>query len=848
MSSEDPAPLLRTLAANVLHTILRLLSEQDGPVHKSKIVPQLPGILGFGEYELERVGKGQRPRWRNTLWCTADAVKAGLMKKVGGGKWEITDEGRKALALGAEGVLALAKAGYREERERGGGEDDVDGDLDAWARMQVLRDGLQMLAAAPGGAMALADFMARLPSRLPDDLREELDAYDRNWIERYGYNPMGRAAAAGWMRRSSGIWTITAEGRRALEKYADGPALWAGAKDAWESDGADDEKLPYLGATRDFGSDSQALYRSNQPTVDHLVKDVDSGALALPDIQRPFVWKSTKVRDLLDSMFRGYPFGYILTWKSSTIGHSKSIGTDRKSMSAPHALVVDGQQRLTSLYAVMTGRPVRDKHFAERRIRIAFHPISGEFEVADASRRNNPEWLYDVSDVFTDQRGAFAVAREYLERVSAAREIGDDQRRAAERNIQRLANLRNAPIVVLEIDAGADEEQVAEIFVRINSKGQNLKQADFILTLLAVFWEEGRTQLERFAEACRVPSASSAASPFNRQLQPGADEMVRVSVAVGHRRARLSAAYQVLRGKDPQRNVVTEEARARNLALMEAAQGQALDPLHWHEFLKTLSAAGYKGEEQIQSRTTALYAYAFFLLGRTTYRVPLDRLRSLIGRWFTMSIITGRYVGGSTETAMEEDLARLRGIEDGATERFCQALEDAMAAELTNDFWSVTLPSRLESSSTRTAWPFFAAQCVLGAKALFSQLSVAELLDPLQVSSKKGVEVHHLYPKAWLRRRGIDDRRLYNQIANYAMLEWSDNIAVADADPTDYAPRLFARYDAAEAREALRLHALPTDWWALEYADFLAQRRKLMAGIVRAAFERLGGPARPLRS
>jgi hypothetical protein len=186
---------------------------------------------------------------------------------------------------------------------------------------------------------------------------------------------------------------------------------------------------------------------------------------------------------------------------------------------------------------------------------------------------------------------------------------------------------------------------------------------------------------------------------------------------------------------------------------------------------------------------------------------------------------------------MEEDLSRLRDVEDAST--FVERLEAAMASELTNDFWTVTLPSRLESSSVRSLAPFFAAQGVIGAKALYSNLTVAELLDPLRASTKQDLELHHLFPKAWLKKSGYDSPREYNQVANLALLEWAANIDVGDEAPTDYAPRLMARIPDAEQMQMHANHALPESWWEMPYEDFLEERRVALADVVRRAFERL---------
>lgn len=831
----------RHLASRVLHHVMHVLSEQDGYVDKSEVERRIVADLEFSDWEMDASGKSARPRWKNALWHTTDAVKSGFMTK-SRGRWRITPEGRKALDAGPDALFEAAEAGYRvwaagredsgatsRERSRRAEQNR--------AKAHIFRDGLRLLERAPGRTLEFDALLNRLPALLPEDLREQLESASSDQFD-FSYRVFGRAARSNWIERGGGRWTLTDRGVSALGEWQDPVELWRKAR---EVGGAVEvrERIPYLGSVADFANVPQALYRSQSATIGQLVGDIERGTMALPDIQRPFVWKNTKVRDLLDSLFRGFPFGFLLTWKNPVEVTTRRIGESDGGKVLPHALVIDGQQRLTSLYAVLTGEHVFDESFRRRRIRIGFHPLQGTFAVADATLKRNPEWLADVSAVFTDQMGALSVLRGYMERLREAREITPEHERAAEGNIQRLVNLRNLTVNVLEIGVEAAEEQVAEIFVRINSKGQNLRQADFILTLLAVFWEEGRERLEDFSRSCLVPDPDGKPSPFNRVLFPGPDDLVRVNVAVGHRRARLSAAYEILRGKDPKSGVVTEEARAANLEGLAKAQEQVLGVNNWHEFLKTLSAAGYRHRRLIQSTVTSLYAYSLFLIGRGGLQVPLDQLRRVIGRWYTMSVITGRYVGGSSESAMEEDLGRLRGVVDADT--FVERLENAMTSELTNDFWEVTLPSRLESSNVRTLSPFFAAQAVLGAKALYSSLTIGELLDPLRASTKEDLEVHHLFPKGWLKRNGVDSPRDYNQVANLALLEWSANIDVSDEAPGDYAPRLLARVPQGEVSVMHRLHALPAEWWKMSYPDFLRARRVELAAIIRRAFDRIGG-------
>jgi hypothetical protein len=833
----------RALTSKVLFHVLKVLAESDGLVAKQEIHRRLLADLDFTEWESEEAGKSRAPRWRSALWYTTDASRAGFMEKSGGGQWRITASGREALNMQPLELLDAARAGYKEWRQSHAGSSTKR--ASSITRGQVLRASLQLLERTAGRMMFWREVSQRITSLLPEETLEELEAKNADWQGDFTYSTFARATRAGFLVRDRGNLTLTDAGLSAMQEWPAPEELWEAARQSAGRDPEEGaERIPYLGKVVNSAGTPQTLYHVHQDHLGHMMGGIQQGTLALPDIQRPFVWKNTKVRDLLDSLFRGFPFGYLLTWKSPEGVAHATLGGHASRTALPDALVIDGQQRLTSLFAVMAGKPVMDKEFRQRRIKIAFHPISARFEVSDAAINRNREWIPDLSEVFTNEMGALDVVQRYLKNLAEVRDIEPEHRQAVETNVNRLVNLRNLPVTVLQIGARANEEQVAEIFVRINSQGQRLNQADFILTLLAVFWEEGRQALEEFAKQCRIPSVEGEASPFNHKLQPGPDALVRVVVAVGHRRARLSAAYQVLRGKDARTGEISAEAREKNLNGLSEAQAQALSPIHWHEYLKILSSAGFRHKKLIWSEITALFGYSLYLIGKTQFDVPADELRRIIGRWYMMAVVTSRYVGGSSESAMEEDLARLRDVEGAAG--FVQALERAMESELTRDFWEVTLPSRMESSSTRSLAPFFAAQSVLGSKALYSNLTMTDLFDPTRVSTKSDLEIHHLFPKAWLQRNGITSPKEYNQIANMGLLEWQANIAVSDEDPKTYVPRLEGRlmeksnWTEADLAEANRLHALPEEWWEMDYEDFLQQRRELMADLIREAFHRVG--------
>ena len=570
-----------------------------------------------------------------------------------------------------------------------------------------------------------------------------------------------------------------------------------------------------------------------------LLHYIDIGDIGLPDIQRPFVWSNAKVRDLFDSMYRGFPVGYLLFWENADVKGPRQIGTDSKQRQAPSRLIVDGQQRLTSLYAVFRGRKVLDDDYRERQIEIAFRPRDGSFEVADAAIRRDPEWIPNISDVWTSGKSSRKLVNDFIDQLAAKAELSDDEEELIAHSLDRLFDLQKYPFTALEIAPSVDEEQVADIFVRINSEGVKLNQADFILTLLSVFWDEGRAALERFCRTSRqAPGTGSPPSPFNHFIQPDPDQLLRVSIALGFGRGRLKSVYQVLRGKDVETGEFSVVHREKQFAILQEAQAHVLNLRDWHQFLSALIGAGFRSWEMISSNNALLFAYAFYLIGRVRFAVPEHALQKAIGRWFFASSLTGRYTS-SPETIMDGDLARLRGVHD--TTDFLKQLDEVIAAELTNDFWTITLPADLDSSSARNPalFAYVAAQNRLSAPVLFSHKKIGELIDPAVRTQRKLLERHHLFPRAWLAREGINDRRLVNQMANYALLEWPENLDIRDKPPVEYVAAIKPRFSHDAWAQMCELHALPEDWQEMDYADFLEQRRHLMADIIRRGFESL---------
>jgi hypothetical protein len=582
---------------------------------------------------------------------------------------------------------------------------------------------------------------------------------------------------------------------------------------------------------------AEVLFKKVDYTLKKLVEDISMGEIGLPDIQRPFVWPMSNVRDLFDSMYRGFPIGYLLFWENGSSDTHRTIGAGPKQKVA-RLLIVDGQQRLTSLYAVMKAVLVITKDFKSQRIKIAFHPLSEKFEVSNAAIEKDVEWIPDISILWQPDTKPHAFKRKFLEILEKRRPLTAEEEDIIHERIDRLIKLEEYPLTVLEISSSVDEDKVSEIFVRINSKGTPLNQANFILTLMSVFWDEGRKELEEFCRCSKAPSPDGSPSPFNHYLRPNPDQLLRVSVALGFRRARLEHVYSLLRGKDLETRQFSDEQRVKQFALMQEAQAYALDLQNWHEFFKVLKRAGYPSDQLISSQMAVLYTYALWLIGKRDFKVDLYRLREVMARWFFMSTLTGRYTS-SPEARFEQDMALLRSA--NTADDFVRILDDQISAVLTKDYWEITLPNELETAAARNTaqFAYYAALSLLEARVLYSKMKVSELLDPTTKAKKTALERHHLFPRKYLQRIGVREKRLINQVANYALVEWSDNIKISDRAPRDYVPELEERFASDELQQMYEWHGLPLNWYELDYEDFLKERRRRIALIIKSGFERL---------
>lgn len=589
---------------------------------------------------------------------------------------------------------------------------------------------------------------------------------------------------------------------------------------------------------------AQELFERVDRKVGNLLDDVINGRIGLPDLQRPFVWADAKVRNLFDSMMKGFPIGYVMLWASpADYSNTKSIGVGEKEFKRPDDLVIDGQQRLTSLLAAISGIEVLDKNFKPRRIKISFDPLEKDFQVWTQAFERSPKYIADISEVFKahDNLQISKFRRSVINKMNEGRarneqpELTDEEQDKIEDNINALLNLRNYTIPTLRILSKADEEDVAEIFRRVNSGGQNLNENNFIETLLAVYDNAMHDKIKKFCSDSRVPAKNTS---YNHIIDVDPSHIIRVAIAYGFHRARMRYGYKLLRGDDLDAGTTSIETREKNMKIFGEALDRVINLNDWHAFINLFSEAGYLGKDLVRSNYVVVFSYVFYLMGKYEYRVDPLVLRYAIIRWIFMSTITSFY-SSSPETTVERQMADLRNINNA--DEFISYLDETVKLRMNETYFSVELEKELISSSASSPlwFGYIASINVLGTPMLFSNTPQSKYWVLGADGDKKSIDKHHIFPKHYLENIGIESDRDRNQLANFTYLDYNTNIDISDDAPESYIERYKTKFEAEEYAKHLANNAIPMGFENMDYFEFLESRRKLMAGIIKKAYNKL---------
>lgn len=597
---------------------------------------------------------------------------------------------------------------------------------------------------------------------------------------------------------------------------------------------------------------SSQKYSVNQQLVESLLAWVKSGEIAIPEIQRPFVWKQSKVRDLMDSLYQGFPVGYIITWLNPNV--RLKDGT----LSGGKKILIDGQQRVTALRAALVGETVLDDDYNERRIKIAFHPVEEKFEVQNPAIVKDRSWIPDISVTLQQEVSLIKQLREYLELNPDADED------AVERGLTRLSQLPKRQIGVIELMSDLDIETATEIFVRINDAGVPLSQADFAMSKIAADTDHNGQHLRKTIDYfCHLAVAPHFIKSIERNdegfvateeframkwlqnekedlYDPSYVDMLRVVFGLEFKRAKLSDLVALLSGRNFETRTYEKVIIEDSFSKLKTGMHAFMRETSFKRFLMIIRSAGFRKPDMIRSTNAINFAYLLYLWLVKLERKP-EEIEGIVKRWFVMSILTGRATG-SFESQFDRDIKQ---IEERGVDAVLSEIEES---DLGDGYWNFTLPQNLNRANASSPYlhVFLAAQSNLGLRGFLSKdITITDLLE------QRG-DIHHIYPKAYMRKKGRSWGD-YNQVANLVLMQQEINIRIGSKAPVDYMGSLMEGIQHGEMRLGaittqeelsanLEENAIPEiliDGQLENFNEFLSQRRQMMSKLIERYYRRL---------
>jgi hypothetical protein len=581
-------------------------------------------------------------------------------------------------------------------------------------------------------------------------------------------------------------------------------------------------------------------YSLNQYPIEIVLGWVTSGEIAIPEIQRPFVWDSSKVRDFMDSLYQGYPVGYVIAWRNPNVRLKDG------SLSEGKKILIDGQQRVTALTAAILGQYVIDKTYQRVKIKIAFNPILEKFEVQNPAILKDKTWIPDISSAINGD--LFEIADNYFELNP------DVDKKVVRTAFSNLINITKKPIGMIELASDLDIETVTEIFIRINSKGVVLSQADFAMSKIASNAEFGGNELRKAIDYfCHLAIAPEfykhiidndpefATTEYFQKMKwlksenedlydPEYTDLIRVAFTSQFNRGKLSDLVSLLSGRNFETRTFEQNIAEQSFKTLERGIHSFINETNFKRFLMIMKSAGFISPKLIRSKSALNFAYILYIKLKDQ-GVPDVLIGSYIPRWFVFSLLTKRY-SSSPETIFDDDIKQI------SNRNFDSYLKEKESAELSDAFWQFGLTQNLDVATPNS--PFFhvflASQVKANDKGFLSKdVLVGDLI------SLRG-DIHHLFPKDYLKKNNLGKGE-YNQIANYVYMQSEINIKVGNKAPNEYFNSVIEQIDSGDLhlsginnlddlKANLESNCVPFEIVNMgidNYQDFLTERRKLMA-------------------
>lgn len=593
-------------------------------------------------------------------------------------------------------------------------------------------------------------------------------------------------------------------------------------------------------------------YSVTQYSVSSILGYIEAGDIAIPEIQRPFVWKGRQVRDLIDSLYNGYPTGYLIIWQNPDVKLKDGGSAVGKKV------LIDGQQRITALMTAIAGHQILTEDYEEKTIRIAFNPLAKgdeeRFAVQTPAHINSSFWIPDIAELFKPDFDSYEFVDQYAEKNP------DVSKKTVNQAITQLLAIKSCQLGAIILVPQLDISEVTEIFVRINSQGKRLNEADFAMSKIAADEQYGgntlRKAVDYFCHLAVDPAFYGQLShgdkefmstEYAQKLQwlkddkediydPDYNDMLRVSFMHMFGRGKLGDLVSLLSGRDFADRTFKEEIAKESFEKLSIGVKNFMNQYNFEQFVLAIKAAGFISSKLLNSQMTLDFAYTLFLILQHSGEVPKIEIKRCIQKWFVLSTLTSRYIG-SPESQMDRDLRSI------AAKGFRAFLEENESALLSDAFWNVRLVQNLETSSINSPYfnTFIAAQIFAGDRSLLSNSS--KVSDLISVTG----DVHHIFPREYLKKNGFNDRSMYNQVANYAYLDTGVNISIGMSAPNKYFSDAQEQCDTGVIKvgtitdhqaflDNLAVNCIPANVMDMEpadYPEFLRLRRTMMAKKIR---------------
>lgn len=583
-------------------------------------------------------------------------------------------------------------------------------------------------------------------------------------------------------------------------------------------------------------------YHVDNVTIEEILGWIKQGKIGLPEMQRPFVWSTAKVRDLIDSLYNGYPIGYIVTWQNPAVGLKNDSSSNNKE------IIIDGQQRLTALKAALSGEKVVSQQYITKRIKISFKPSTGEFNTLNSAIEKDPLWINDISDIFKSDFNSYSYVTDNAKKLGMAPEdLGA--------TLQKLLAIRQSEIGDIKLGYNLSIGAVTDIFNRINSKGVSLSSADLAMSRLSADTVHGgnnlRKQIEYFVQLLNDPNLLEnivkfdsdfantkefdqikwIASEVNPIYKPRYADILHLILATSFKRGKLSDMVSLISGRDFEARNYSEEGMKANYEKMQAGATLVFNKSNFQRYLMILRDMGMRnsGKLGLVGHGVFNFGYILFLYLHLSTNLSQEKIASYLKRWIIMSALTGRY-SGSSETITESDLKMISRDANPIN-----VLDDILDREMNDSFWNGTLPNMLRVQSTQaSSWRIFQMSQIYGKDTAW----LAKDTSTETVMLEEG-NIHHIFPQAYLRKNGFSKGDI-NQIANYVWVTQPKNLEISDKAPKDYLSDENIIEFMSETNN--RENAIPEEIVEYDfhnYSDFLNQRRHLMAKKMREFYENM---------